>query len=383
MQKSVGPIVHVIGELAAAGAEIFVKELCLALKKEGGFPVEVWTLYRAEKLYPDNPTNRAVEADFLKAFDAAGIRVRQLDKRPGRDYVKTWRTLKKWTRQVQPAVVHCHLEEVSFHVCLALGRTGVPLVQTMHSEQIRRPGLYRLFFQRYCRAFVAISAKVAAQTKLVMPALKERQLVNIPNGIPFDNFACPNRNYRQSPRRVLAVGRLVDDKNHRLMIEASAIIKAQEGEAGLPDLSIYGAGELTDELLELIKAKGLDDKIHLPGVSSNVPQLLRESDIYLMSSNKEGMSISLMEAMAAGLPIVVTAVSGIKDLLEDEVSALIVPVGDARAFATAYSRLLKDADLRERLGRKATLAVKPYSMTVCASRHLTLYRKLLDSSPGY
>lgn len=374
------PIVHVIGECAAAGAEMFVRNLALALAGRSERPVEVWTLYRAVDIHPGDTARAETETQFINELTAAGIRVRQVGKRPGGDYRRTHRVLRAYLKDVRPAVVHSHLEEVSFHVCLACLGTGIPVVQTLHSAKIRRVKLLKYFFRFCCAALICISDQIEAEAAELVP---RRLCIPIPNGIPTGRFRDPDRDPNRPVRRLIAVGRLAAVKNHRMMIEAMAILKARCDAAGIPcpELFIYGEGELRAELTAAITALSLEGRVHLPGVSSDMPARLKESDVYLMSSDVEGMSIALLEAMSAGLPCVLTAVSGVRDLAADGVSARIVPAGDAVAMASAVFDIITNLDLRKRLGTGALAAALPYDISRCADRHLALYGAL-TADPG-
>ena len=95
MSKHAGPVVHVIGELARAGAELFVCRLASALSRQGQ-PVEIWVLYPAECIHADRPTALQDEKELRAELEQAGLTVRFLDKRPRRDYLSTWRRLRAW-----------------------------------------------------------------------------------------------------------------------------------------------------------------------------------------------------------------------------------------------------------------------------------------------
>lgn len=374
-----GPVVQVLGELVAAGAEMFVYQLSLQLKADGR-DVEVWYFYNAADIRPDDEKAAAVEKDMLEGLAKAGIRVRALRKTPNSNYISTWRKLRSWAREVRPSVVHCHLEEISFHVCMAMTATGIPVVQTMHSSFIRRQSLLKHYFKHSCDVFVCISEEVERSTwRFVPPALT----VRIPNGVPIRRFLFPERDCTRPVRQMIAVGRLHPIKDHRMMIEALSLVKQGCEEKGLvcPTLDIFGEGELRAELEGAVDRLGLKANCRLPGITSDIPEKLKRADLYLMSSLHEGMSISLLESMASGVPIVITAVSGTEGLLEDGRSALIVPIGDKEAFAAAVLRLLQDAPLRKTLSENAVKTAMGYDMTFCAARYEALYDHLIRGGP--
>lgn len=112
-----------------------------------------------------------------------------------------------------------------------------------------------------------------------------------------------------------------------------------------------GTGPLFDEIQAYARQLGIDDVLIMPGFRSDTAKLLAASDFYLNSSASEAMSFAILEAMGAGLPLVLTDVGGNPELVNTgEVSGLLVPYGDSEGYATAMKRLLEDAPLRERFG---------------------------------
>ena len=365
-----------IGELVAAGAEIFVYQLTQKFKSSGR-DVEVWTFYKATDIHPGDEKAAEVEREMLKGLEKAGITVRQIGKTPRADYRLTWRTLKNWAEAAQPYIVHTHLEEISFHVCVALRSFNFPIVQTMHNENIRRPALLRHFFSRYCDRFICISDQVEAVT---LKYIDKEKCVLIPNGIPTDSYVNPTRDYHVAVEEMIAVGRLAEQKNHMMLIQAMYELKNKlqaEGKS-CPCVRIYGSGPLQQILATEIERLNLTTEVILAGITTDIKSCLKESQIYIMSSIAEGMSISLLEAMSAGLPIVITAVSGVADLLVDRVSALIVPINDSHLMAEALYELLSDGNLRCILGQAASEQAQRFDISVCADRHLALYDELIS-----
>jgi glycosyltransferase involved in cell wall biosynthesis len=166
------------------------------------------------------------------------------------------------------------------------------------------------------------------------------------------------------------------------MIRAFARVRQEleRDNCPVPRLTIYGEGDCRPQLEALVAELQLADFVCLPGVSKHIADHLKEADIYLMSSNYEGMSIALLEAMAAGLPIAVTAVSGTKDLLIDGENACISPVGDQAALAASIMRFIRSPELRERCGHRAEESARQFGISACAAKHLELYRSLTHGS---
>ena len=153
-------------------------------------------------------------------------------------------------------------------------------------------------------------------------------------------------------RCIIMVGRIDANKNQRLAIDAFSRLADR-----FPEylLEIWGEGEDRESLLTYVKELGLEKRILLPGATEDVKAKLKESSLFILSSNTEGMPNSLMEAMAMGLPVISTdcPCGGPKMLIENGVNGLLVPVQDVGAMAEAMEKLMADEKLAEKLGKKA------------------------------
>ncbi|MDE5824594.1 MAG: glycosyltransferase, partial [Lachnospiraceae bacterium] len=151
---------------------------------------------------------------------------------------------------------------------------------------------------------------------------------------------------------IVTAGRLDENKNHAMLIHAFAKIA---DEYPTVNLVIYGEGVLRAALETLAAEKGLSDRIAFPGNVSDVADCICKARIFALTSNTEGMPNSIMEAMALGIPVISTdcPCGGPAALIENEVSGLLVPVGDAFALADAFRRILEDKDFEQKLRENA------------------------------
>ena len=162
-------------------------------------------------------------------------------------------------------------------------------------------------------------------------------------------------------KRIITVGRLCEQKNHKLLLEAFSSVVLE-----CPDYSlhIFGGGGLRSLLEKKIIEMRLSDKVFLEGEVANIHERVAEGELFVLSSNYEGLSNALMEAMALGLPCISTDCAGCRELIDHGVNGLIVPVGDAEGLATAMIRVLKDKNLSEALGKNAGESSKETSFEV-------------------
>ena len=154
-------------------------------------------------------------------------------------------------------------------------------------------------------------------------------------------------------RRIVASGRLETQKNHRLLIEAFSDVHGE-----FPDwrLDIYGEGSERKNLENLIRESGLGDSVSLKG---NVPDLhtqIADAGLYVLSSDYEGLSNALIEAMMMGLPCISTDCAGSDEIITDGKDGIIVPVGDRKALANAMRHLMADGKLASSMGKAAGLS---------------------------
>lgn len=154
--------------------------------------------------------------------------------------------------------------------------------------------------------------------------------------------------------RIVTLGRLTSQKNHTLLIEAFSMIAEQ-----FPNtiIEIYGEGDLRSQIEKQISELQLENRVFLKGNVSNVAQVYEAADVFVLSSDFEGMPNALMEAMAAGLPCVSTdcPCGGPKMLISDQNDGLLVPVGDVRKMTEALTLLMENREFKLELGEKAKL----------------------------
>ncbi|MFN8223543.1 MAG: glycosyltransferase family 4 protein [Gaiellales bacterium] len=195
--------------------------------------------------------------------------------------------------------------------------------------------------------------------------------VTIYNGVELGAPPAPRR--PGTPVRIVSVGRLAEPKDFGTLLAAIA-----RPALGTVELELLGDGPQRAALEAMARRLGIADLTHFLGEVGDVPDRLRRADVFVLSSRSEGLPISVLEAMAAGLPIVATAVGGLGELVDDGVTGLLVPAGDVNALAEALATLAADPARCQTLGAASRRrAEERFSIAACRQAHVELYRRLL------
>jgi len=246
--------------------------------------------------------------------------------------------------------------------------------------------LYRLMAGKV-DGFIAVSDEVC-QSLIRQIGPIQNKVITIPNGVDVKRYErpgnkaalCDQLGLEANSRLVATVGRLTAQKGHRYLIDAATTILSAH-----PDtyFLFIGDGELKDELQSQVQKAGLSRHVHFLGNRDDVPDLLAAVDLFVLPSLWEGLSIALLEAMAAGKPIVATAVSGTIQVMISGQTGLVVPLGDSGALADAIIQLLSAPAQAQAMGQAAKQHVKVnFSAQKQANEHLALYRHLLAQLSG-
>jgi glycosyltransferase involved in cell wall biosynthesis len=319
----------------------------------------------------------------------SGFRVWYLGKQKGFDrrmYARVDRVL----RGFRPHVVHTHLGVLRYALPSMLYRRIPAKVHTVHNlAQQEVEWLGRCVHGAAFKLGVVpvAIAQVVADSIHIVYDISGFPL--IPQGISTEAYRHPRvdsdtwrRREGFAPEAVLfvCVARLAAQKNHALLLRSFG-----KGPASNPraHLLLVGGGRLEPELEKEADALGLEERVHFLGTRSDVPEILNAADVFVLSSDYEGSPLSVMEAMAAGKPVISTAVGGVPELMEDGRSGLLVPRGNAKAFAEAMSSLAENYEAREALGRASLeLATERFDARIMTRAYEELYNKMVRSAYG-
>jgi glycosyltransferase involved in cell wall biosynthesis len=269
--------------------------------------------------------------------------------------------------ETRPDVIHAHNPTMALLTGLATRRGKRPpgLVSLHGGPEEDWPAAVRLV-RLSGLAPVACGPGVAA-------ALEERRLMplaTVPNAVPPAPPPADRAELGLPPdaQLVLAVGRLVEQKNHALAVRAIAEV---------PDavLAIAGTGPLLGDLERQARETGVADRVLFLGLRPDARALMGAADVVVMPSRWEGLPLSALEALASGTPLVATDVRGLRELVTDDQNAVLVPE-EPRALAVALRRVLDDPELASRLGAAGTQVEGAGSDERLVARFLELYARL-------
>jgi glycosyltransferase involved in cell wall biosynthesis len=291
-----------------------------------------------------------------------------------------------------PAPNYCRAAIIAGSVC------GVPrIVTTSHLPNLTFPRsalgmlagrsvwdwlLWRTVFR--CIDVSIVVSESSADSLLTNYPASPNRVRCIHNGVNVSRYAVDAKAAAKKTRElfglsaqdlvVTSVGRLHPQKGFPFLLEAMHQVRKD-----VPNfkLVVVGDGPLRADLLKLVAELDLDGRVVLAGKRDDVPQILQASDIYVNSSLFEGLPFSILEAMAAGLPVVATAVDGNKEIVKDQENGMLVPAEDAGGLAKALTTLAIDDERRRFLGMQGKDTIsKKFSMDRMLQKTEQLYREL-------
>jgi glycosyltransferase involved in cell wall biosynthesis len=319
----------------------------------------------------------APESDSLERFGEAGFAAYPMAIR-SRLPVAGIRALAGLMRAEGVQVAHCHSRRAGI-VGLPAARLARVPAKVLHVHSLATAAgskcVSRLAFQSL-RLLADRVIYCSEATRESTGAGAHRRAVVIPNGI---DLCFPPRQVRESAPLVLSVGRLAEAKGYRTLLEAVPLVAS---EMPAVRFEVAGDGELREELLALRAQLGLGDRLTFLGFVDDVRPLLARASVFVMPSTREGHPLALLEATAAGVPAVATAVGEIPFVLGEGERGTLVPAGSPEALAEGILHALRRPEEARRRAEAARAWVhQGYSVHAMAGAIERLYRELLGTPP--
>lgn len=366
------------------GVGRFAEALCHALAQHG-LQLDLFALWRHD---------HASEAALRARLAQSGVELYTgSDWRPAHPFQSLAQSVLRLApvlKQRSIGLLHAHHEFGDLAAATFRGLGAVPrITRTVHNEEwLWRPTVRALLTNTlYPRLFAAeagVSQEIVDRLDARPPARKRGQRARVlHNAINLDRFAAPASDVASLRRRlelpevgpvIGSVGRLTEQKGYAFLLEAAAAVLAVWPAA---TFLLVGEGELEDQLRAQARGLGLAPRVHFLGARQDVEHLLGAVDVFVSASLWEGLPTVILESMAAGVPVVATAVSGTREVVADGVNGCLVPARDPAAMAGAILNLLAHPDRRQELAAAGRQRVQEFAIGRVAKDYLDFFAAVL------
>lgn len=355
-------ILHIINTLSPAGAEKLLLDIT-PIFMQMGHTVEILTIYKYDNKY------------IYQKLNGLGVRIFELNKKFRYDFRIPF-LLFFHVLINRYDIIHAHLFPSLYwailckNLCKKIICTEHSSYNQRHKPQFR--GIEKFIYNQF-HSIVCISVCVKNSLDNWLPCISNKTVV-VSNGVSLNQFIEATKyskadfNIPESTFCAITVSRI--DKPQK---DPFTIIKALQT---IPEihLLIVGTGNSENELKNLVCNLDLCDRVHFLGFRSDVPRLLKTCDLFIHSSVFEGFGLVLVEAMACGLPCIVSAFDGADEIIQVEKTGLIFPMGDSNALSQLVNYLIINKEKRIAMGINGVECAKKYSIEKMADNLVNLYK---------
>ena len=324
--------------------------------------------------------------EFARKISRPDVEIIALGKPPGLALATHFR-LWKLLRRLKPAVLHSYNLAAVEYACTA-ALAGVPV--RVHAEHGRDAGdphglnrkhnLLRRGVTPFIDRYIPVSEDLQRWLQQVV-GVPDAKTLMIANGVDTEHFRPSQHASQRSEFVIGTVGRIQDVKNQSGLIDAFILLREMlPGQRDRLRLSIVGDGPLLGVITEKVRAAGLQHVVWLPGARNDIAELMADFDVFALPSIAEGTPVTILEAMACGLPVVASRVGGIPEVVEQQATGLLVPPSDPAALADALAVYVQDPQLAARHGAAGRVRVeRSNSIAAMVTGYAGLYDTLRAS----
>lgn len=353
-------VVLCIPTLGTGGAEKFVVDLA------SRFPRDRFQVMVAI-------TRKRTDGIFVRALNDMGVPIADLS---GPNYLVMLKNQLRFLRREKPDVLHVNIGSI-LHLLLATALVRVPKkLYTVHNEPKLLYNGRKIKKLLYAWAFrfggyIPVGISPAIKEQICEDFKLERDRVAmVQNGVDIVRFTPASSERASDPVTIISTGTLYAIKNQKQIIRVFCDLHRKYPQT---KLVLLGDGPMRNELEQMVSDMGSQGDIEFPGIQKNVPDFLRNADIYVSASLTEGLPLSILEAMACGLPVVATAVGGTVDIVCDNTNGFTVPKEDPLKMQEALEELIVSKEKRTEFGKASRRIAESWSLDACAEGYERLY----------
>lgn len=366
MNQSKIKIVYIITSLGFGGAERPLLDLVKFINRSK-LNISVATVVGGGPLEQEFK-NLGVEVKVFKKKTKLGL--------------ETISSLKKYLEEKKPDIVHTHLFAGDFWGKVAARKAKVPIIvsteQNLNLDEGWIKGLIKTKTYRFTNRVITISKAIKDYTVKAYKVNPEKIEV-IYSGIDLDKFSYQPKDLGLEPKLGI-IGRLEKQKGHKYLLKALVNVLKDFPQA---QLWIIGEGSLHSQLERQARQLKIDKNVKFLGARKNIPEILAGLDIFVMPSLWEGLGVAAIEAQACGVPVIASKVDGLKEVVEDKKTGLLVEPKNSRALAEAIIWSLKHPKIVKQVIINARRSVEEkFDIKKMVSKYEALYQKLYESTPG-
>ena len=299
---------------------------------------------------------------------------------PVRD-LAAYREIGAVLRDLTPDLVTTHSNKAGLLGRLAARSLRIPVIHTSHGflfsgRESSAAGLFYRFMEKFAagaadKVIVVAESEYSLAERLGVIAVSKMAVVQ--NGLPDCSppvLADPGID----PPQLIMVARFADPKDQQTLLQALGMLKKLKWA-----LTLVGDGAGRRDAEELSAELGIKDRVNFTGVCEDVLGLLADSQVFILSSKREGFPLSILEAMRVGLPVVAADVGGVREAVEEGQSGFLFPPGDADRLEEQLRRLLEDPLLRKRMGQAGRERfLKNFTLDQMFEKTLSVYKSVVN-----
>jgi len=344
-------ICYIIGQLGLGGAERQLYELVKGINNNNFEPIVI---------------SLSQDGYWSSGLKRLNVQVIELRRRKNRDLLRFFKLI-KLIKVLTPQIVHTYMFDANFYGRIAAILTRVPIIiaSERNLPQIgKEKGRCQIFIDKLLAVFshaIICNSYQASTTLLKKYSFDSKKIITIHNGIDIQDFLKENGTIteKKSTQQVVGtIGRLSAQKNYKLFLDMIKNI-SDRSKKRIKYL-LVGEGILENELRRYARYLSIESNVIFTGQRRNIPQLLKNLDVFVLTSSFEGLPNVIMEAMLAGIPVVTTDVGGCNELVVDGVTGFLCPLNDVGLLVEKVIYLLDNKEAATCMGENGRKRITAY-----------------------